>query len=259
MAPATRLIVFAHARSGSNSLVEILQLHRQLTVLNEPFNENFMQWGTGNADYRSRITDPASLDAILDEIFDTYQGIKVLTYQLEEEHIEHLAHAPGVHILFLRRRNLLQAAVSNLIALQTNLWKSWDATRPIEDYYGELTPIPIEDVRDLVNWLRSHLDRVQGILDRATAPVMKVVYEDVFLAPVALQGEWLRALWSFLDLTPFDDARVRHFLDPREVQQGTTATYGRLPNLVEIEAACGSDDSGRLGDVWSATSPRSWR
>ena len=37
-------MVVAHPRSGSNSLVEILDSHPELTLLNEPFNEKYATW-----------------------------------------------------------------------------------------------------------------------------------------------------------------------------------------------------------------------
>jgi hypothetical protein len=40
MSDGPRLLVVAHPRSGSNSLVEILDCHPELTLLDEPFNEN---------------------------------------------------------------------------------------------------------------------------------------------------------------------------------------------------------------------------
>lgn len=41
MGKGPRLVVVAHPRSGSTSLVEILDCHPGLVLLNEPFNEGF--------------------------------------------------------------------------------------------------------------------------------------------------------------------------------------------------------------------------
>ena len=133
--------------SGSNSLVEILQCHPSLQILNEPFNENFHTWEPGNPNYRDRVHDIDSLDGVLAEILAAYSGIKVLSYQLTPELLDHLVLRPDLHVIVLRRRNLLAAAVSNLVALQTNLWKTWDAERRLEEYYQQLEPLDIDDVR----------------------------------------------------------------------------------------------------------------
>ena len=80
-----RLIFFAHPRSGSSSLLRILQLHPDLHVLEEPFNEGYTSWAPGNQDYLSRIHDTSSLDAVLAEIFEAYNGVKILNYQLADD------------------------------------------------------------------------------------------------------------------------------------------------------------------------------
>src|SRR5215475_483863 len=146
MRDAPKLVVVAHPRSGSNSLVEILDSHPELILLNEPFNENFSSWLPGNPDYRARITDVASLDQVVDGILADYSGFKVHTYQLETELLAHLLCRRDLYVVFLRRRNLLEAVVSNLIAEQTGLWAAWDRDRPLEDYYTDLGPLSMEDV-----------------------------------------------------------------------------------------------------------------
>ncbi len=36
-----KVLLFAHPRSGSSSLFQILDLHPKLRILEEPFNENY--------------------------------------------------------------------------------------------------------------------------------------------------------------------------------------------------------------------------
>lgn len=119
-----RLILFAHARSGSSSLLKILQLHPDLHLVEEPFHESFASWSPDNPNYRDQLHDRDSLDKQLDTIFATYNGLKVLDYQLSDDLITHLLQRPGSHVLFLRRRNLLQAVVLAMIGQQTQLWKT---------------------------------------------------------------------------------------------------------------------------------------
>jgi hypothetical protein len=56
MSDGPRLVVVAHPRSGSNSLVEILDCHPELTLLDEPFNENFSSWLPANPDYLAKAS-----------------------------------------------------------------------------------------------------------------------------------------------------------------------------------------------------------
>jgi hypothetical protein len=101
-----RVIVFAHARSGSSSLYQILQLHPVLNILEEPFNENFTEWNPNNPSYLACIHDIPSLDAQLAEIFSIYNDIKFLNYQLPERLTTHLLLRPDCFVIFLWRRNL---------------------------------------------------------------------------------------------------------------------------------------------------------
>src|SRR5689334_20745080 len=102
------LILFAHPRSGSSSLYQILQLHPALNILEEPFNQGFTKWNPNHPNYLERVSDIPSLDKVLAEIFVAYNGIKVLDYQLPDELGVHLLQRPDCFIFFLRRRNLLQ-------------------------------------------------------------------------------------------------------------------------------------------------------
>src|SRR5216117_3484918 len=115
-----RLIFFAHPRSGSSSLYQILQLHPDLNTLEEPLNENFKRWNSNNKNYRELIHNIPSLDVQVAEIFTTYNGIKMLDYQLPDDLTVHLLQRLDCKVIFLRRRNLLQSVVSMLIAEQTH-------------------------------------------------------------------------------------------------------------------------------------------
>jgi hypothetical protein len=101
--------VVAHPRSGSTSLVEILDCHPELTLLDEPFNEDFSSWLPANPDYRARVTDVPSFDRVVDGIVDEYSGFKVHSYQLDPELLAHLLCRTDLYVVFLRRRNLLEA------------------------------------------------------------------------------------------------------------------------------------------------------
>jgi LPS sulfotransferase NodH len=63
-----------------------------------------------------------SLDRVVDSILVEYSGFKVHACQLEPELLAHLRCRRDLYVIFLRRRNLLEAAVSGVIAEQTDLW-----------------------------------------------------------------------------------------------------------------------------------------
>jgi hypothetical protein len=248
MGKGPKLVVVAHPRSGSNSLVEILDCHPELTVLDEPFNENFTAWLPGNPDYRAAVTDVTSLDRVVDGILADYSGFKVHSYQLDVELLAHLLCRRDLHVVFLRRRNLLEAAVSGLIAEQTGLWAAWDRDRALEDYYANLAPLSVEDVREKLRHLAENLSEVAAILGaRGDGRVLQLCYEDLFLGDPGTRRRLVESVWSHLGLTPCANPQVGRFLENDSFRMGKPATYGRLPNLAEIEAIFGSDETGHIG------------
>jgi hypothetical protein len=57
---ARRFVLFAHARSGSSSLLEVLKTHPALRVAEEPFHEKSQQWNPEEPKYVDLITDRVS-------------------------------------------------------------------------------------------------------------------------------------------------------------------------------------------------------
>jgi hypothetical protein len=201
MGKGPRLVVVAHPRSGSTSLVEILDCHPQLTFLDEPFNEDFSSWLPANLDYRALVTDVTSLDRGVDGILAEYSGFKVLSYQLDPELLAHLLCRPDLYVVFLRRRNLLEAAVSGLIAEQTGLWAAWDRDRALADYYTDLAPLLVEDVWEKLRQIRENLAEVAAILGtRSDGRVLELCYEDLFLGERSTRWRLVESLWSHLGL-----------------------------------------------------------
>jgi hypothetical protein len=250
MNPDQHVLLFAHPRSGSTSLYKILQLHPELNILEEPFNEGFTTWNPDHPNYLERIHDISSLDAQLAEIFTIYNGIKVLDYQLPDELNLHLLLRPDFAIIFLRRRNLLQAVVSALIAIQTNVWKKWEMTEPVEEQYRRLQPFDVEEIRQRVSWQKEHLDFVESVLDsHPNKAMIKLTYEDLYFAPRERRDEQITAIWRILGITPLDSAQIQHYLQPESMKMNSAVTYALLPNAEEIERLCGNDVTGWLFDA----------
>ena len=249
MNPNIRVIFFAHPRSGSSSLYQILQLHPELNILEEPFNENFTRWNSNNKNYRELIYDIPSLDMQIAEIFTTFNGIKALDYQLPDDLAIHMLERPDCKIIFLRRRNLLQSVVSVLIAEQTHLWKKWEMTKPLEEYYRELNPLDIRDIQQRVTYLKHRLDIFESVVDtRSRDEVIKLTYEDFYFSETSQQKWQLDAIWKLLKIAPFELEHYQYYLQPEAVKINSAATYAFLPNSSEIQEYCGSDETGWLYD-----------
>jgi hypothetical protein len=242
-----RVVVLAHPRSGSNSLVEILQRHHEVSMINEPFNEHFASWDSNNADYVSRLRGGESITPILDELFTTYTGLKALSYQLNDAELRALLERPEAKVLALHRRTLLQTALSQVVAESSGLWKTWDADRPLEDYRG-LPALDVDAVAARLEWSQREAERVAtaiGSLESSRA--FLVDYEDLYQAPARDGRALVNRIWTFLDLEPVEDPAIGHFLSDA-VRQARPSTYGQIPNLADIEAALGNEVTGHLDD-----------
>jgi hypothetical protein len=245
--PDEKLILLAHPRSGSSNLYEILQLHPALEICDEPFNASRTSWGPEYESYCELVRDRASLEAVLDEIFRKYNGLKLLSYQLPEEWVDDLIGRPDFRVIFVRRRNVLRSVVSGLIAEQTELWHRWDTDRPIESFYAGLEPLEVADVRSRVSELAQALDRLEvEIAARTDGRAHSLVYEELFFAPRAEQSRAMEHLWTFLGLDTIRSDRIDYFLRPERSKLNSPATYRLLPNADEIERECGADITGHL-------------
>ena len=247
MNPDLRVVLFAHPRSGSSSLYQILQLHPELNILEEPFNENFIRWDPDNKNYRDLIHDIPSLDEQLMEIFAEYNGIKVLDYQLSDELAVHLLQRRDCRIIFLRRKNLLQSVVSVLIATQTRVWKKWEMIKPLEDYYRGLQPLDVHEIQRSVNSLKQHLDFFESVIDElAAGRAIKLTYEDLYFANPVNRNTQIAAIWDFLGIAHLRSEQMQYYLQPEAVKINSNMTYAFLPKAHEIQQFCGNDATGWL-------------
>lgn len=247
MQSKVQVLLFAHPRSGSSSLYQILQLHPQLHLLEEPFNEGFTTWNPQAKNYRDLAVDIPSLDAQVADILVTYNGLKMLDYQLPDPLAVHLLQRADWTVIFLRRRNLLQAVVSVLIAQQTTVWKTWDIQQPLEVYYQNLQPLSITDIQQRVTDLKLHMDQLEAVVDqRPPAATIKLVYEDLYFAPAPQREAQITALWQALKLNPLPHEPLQPYLQPEQAKVNSATTYALLPNAQEIHERCGNAVTGWL-------------
>lgn len=220
--------------------------HPEIALLNEPFHEKFATWEPDHPDFRTRLHSGEHIHDIFREILVAFRGAKEHTYHLDDDELMALVRYPGVRVLALTRTNVLEQAVSQVIAEQTNLWKTWDAVGSLESHYERLGPLDLDLVTERMRWAIHEVERLRAAVGEVPRDrVLHVTYETAFRSGRSQQETWLGGLWNFLQLRPHDDPGIWHFLGD-DVRQARPSTYGRVPNLAAIEEELGDDRTGHL-------------
>ena len=239
---APRFILFAHPRSGSTNLANLLNLHPNLSILVEPFHENFHLWSPNNPNYLEQVVDAESLDTQLDRIFETYNGIKTVNWPLPFELYAHMLSDEQRRIIFLRRQNMLKAGMSNAISKRIGVWKKQDLPSNADALYGGLGDIPVTEIIEWVQAVKKDMDRYEAILDsRPACTVKKLTYEALYEAD-PLQKETFKKLFDFLGVKHFRSDEMSGLWDKGRNQMNTETTYRLVQNHREIE-----ETGSRLG------------
>ena len=240
-------VLFAHARSGSTSLAKSLDSHPDLRVCIEPFHHKYASWNRGAPNYVELVIDRPSLECVLAEIFATYRGIKVLDYQLPEDLYSHMLLLPSHKVILLRRRNLLQATVSGLIAEQTGVWQVSDLNASRREAYDRLSPIPLEEISKRLKYQAELQHYYRAIVaKREPGDLFRLDYEDLYTADLDRNLSTLHTLFSFLRVGMPDSGTFEPLLDPERAKIGHLMPYRLVPNSQEIDRCLGTDETGWL-------------
>jgi len=235
------LILLAHARSGSTSLMEILGAHPDVRMVNEPFSPNRDRSG---GCYHQQVSDQATLEATVQEIFHHYNGMKHLIYQLPLEWNHALVEQCGRRVL-LYRQNMLAAVVSAMLAEQTS---TWFGNR--EALLNEpLQPLDVVELGNRVRLENKLVEEQREFLNRRRLAYIEIAYEELFDAQLPVDERLARVLRLFNSLgydPPTGESlnRIQNLLKPR-YQINDQQTYERIPNIEEIEQTLG-EEFGRL-------------
>ncbi|WBQ07609.1 hypothetical protein [Kribbella sp. CA-293567] len=239
-------VIFAHARSGSDNLCNALGEHPGLRVVNEPFNPNYPSWADDHVDYGSQVSDAPSLAAQLEILRHSFDGMKTLEWNLPPELNDGLLADEDHPLLFLRRRNLLEAVVSHWIACQTNLWQVWHAKKPLADHYDHLEPAPVENLRQTLDQLSESMRHYAAVVaERDPATYLSCTYEDLYHSTEQRRRELFEQIVRLFGVSPIPYQQVAEMLGPRG-KLNSRSTYAKIPNLLELDRALGSTEHGRL-------------
>ena len=219
--PATRFVILASARTGSNLLQGMLDSHEQVSCFGELFNDSnpsHIQWNTSREiraeDIALRDADPCGF--LEQRVFAVPPHVRAVGFKLFYFHAvqgpwsaiwPYLRGMSGLRVLHLRRTNLLRKLVSERLAARTGKWwinRDEDAycDVSIELGYDEC----MGEFDSARNYERDGLQRLAG------QAVLDLTYERLAAAP---EIEANRAL-EFLGVAPqILQARIKRQLrDP---------------------------------------------
>ena len=240
-----KILLFTHARSGSNSLVSILNLHSKINLAIEPFSKERHGWPENERKNLGETKTLDRLDCILRELEENYTGFKHLISQLPRELNECLLTERDFIVVFLQRQNFLKSVISKLIAEQTAIWTASDKKRSNKPQ--TLEPLNVEDVRQKVASLKNDLDNYITVISKSKTPLHRVYFEDLFTAPEEIKLDHLQSIFEFLGFEfPKDkEEEIRELVSSK--QKITDLDFYRLvPNIQQIEDELGSDETGFL-------------
>jgi len=237
-------VIFAHARSGSTTLLNIANSHMDITCINEPFNAKREKWS--NRNYLAEVTDQSSLNRCLSEIFCTATGFKHLAGQLDAAYTAQLLKL-AKRVIFLNRKNILQAAVSNAISRQT---EHWGVNHDLVDEHA-FEPIRVDVLSKRIKDLRDSINDSRRNMESLGVEYLEVTYEELFGMHLPVENKLAKCDGIFRFLGARDPvgaafSEIRSLLNPDLRKLNTEDTYRRIPNIDEIAQALQNEDNGFL-------------
>lgn len=186
MPTATRFIILAAPRTGSNLLCTLLNSHPQVLCHHELFNPEGIFYAL---DHRDGSLDFGTLEerdrdpfGFLQRVWGNPAGASCVGFKMtrgqNEAVMRHLTGDRGILKIVLYRRNRLKTYVSELIARQTDQWEVYS-----RDDLMAGTPRLRVDVGSLE--AHSDLNRrfyqdIRDALQAGQQPWLEMVYEDIF-------------------------------------------------------------------------------
>lgn len=241
-----KIILFAHPRSGSTSLIKILNTHPSLNIAHEPFHENYNLWNPNERKYIDLVKNISTLEIAFAELFRKYNGIKLLHYQLPRILNNYLLSLEEYKIIFLRRENLLQSVISNLIAEQTTAWHKEDLNIKTKKLYNNLNPIPISTIQERLKFDKEWMSYYEKRVKNRRINTLSVTYEELYASDMKQRTEEQNKIFNFLELEMPNEDKIAPYLTPGQAKMNSTKEYKLIPNIDEIISIFQNEANGHL-------------
>lgn len=235
--------------------MRLLNSHPDIQCISEPFNPDSSDSVHGTF----RITDPASLDEALTDIWKrNFNAIKHVWAPLgwpfanNPEFNKLLILKRDQRILFLNRKNYLRRLVSSHISAQTNIWGIFNENDRKKVLKCKFKPLDIEFVKRKLEVEKKMVTQYRRLLLDNHIEFLELWYEQLYEPSLTAQQhlEGLNQILAFLGHPGiFSDktvAQVNRLFDPKQAKLNSDAIYRMIPGVEELESQCGSDETGWL-------------
>lgn len=230
-----KIIIYGHARTGTTITATIAAQTPFINGVNyEPFHPN-------NKRFSDAKFDKKEFKKSLDKLFNEVDIVKAIHDQIPWCNIE-MFFKQADKIIFTRRRNLLRASVSLLLAQQTKIWqRPWN-----NEYYGNnFKPINLKQLERVLHMFDKHTIESKKVLQRIGVNFYELYYEDFFLS--GEPQKQLKLLYDFLGIEIPKNPYIKHLNHlMNDYRINDKRTYLKIPNVYEIERKLGSDKFGWL-------------
>ena len=227
-----KFIIFATARTGSTSLARVLGESPDVKMAIEPFHEGFSKWNPEEKDYSKFIVDSETMNEALDDLFSRYTAIKVLDYQLEPEIYYSMFKRKEFKILFLRRKNIAQSVLSNLVAEQTSEWHKQNNT----EIYKNLKPIDLDKMSEMIEYITSlNYKNAKYLDENKKGDYLSFYYEELYSDNLEQNIKTLKTICHFLDISLPPEEAIKKYMLPSEAKINYLDIYKNVPNYEAIQ------------------------
>ncbi|GGA93574.1 hypothetical protein GCM10011511_16070 [Puia dinghuensis] len=243
-------MIFALTRTGSTTLMRILNLQKCLRCAHEPFNPDVRYYRLD-----SQVNTEDELSRAMETIYEDYDGIKH-TWNFRGwpfmwmPQLNKLILLKAGKIVFLTRKNILQRIVSSEISMQTKIWHLPDLSEKSQISKFEFKPLNAERIKWLLMNENIFLTEWRTYIKENKLDYMELSYEDIYSDRLnsAEKCSTLDNLFSFLgypgiETLPYDQLEnllaIDNKMSPAEI-------YRQIPEIEKIDREFGSDETGWL-------------
>jgi LPS sulfotransferase NodH len=249
-------IIFSLARTGSTTLLRLLNCRQGLRCVFEPFN-------TRNADPRlsqcNSMRRQHGLEHTVQWLWTMCNGFKHVwrwdgwPFLDDPDLNRRVLVGLGAKIILLQRRNRLRRAISVQISEQMQLWtpNTAEEFRRIPEH--RFQALDLSRLREEIDGAASALDWARRELTAAGGTWREVAYEDLFEAgaPVEPRLQAVQSLLEFLEVgraTERELLAMRTIVNPAVTGFQNAEAYRKIPNMDEVERTLGCAETGFVYD-----------